>query len=117
MAIYASVHNPDGSQFTSGKLTAFLSPLNSGTQIGSGVRLVYVSSQSRWVGSTVVNSTNPAGVWLVNVNASAPYGKIVQGSSVAVVNSGLTQPPSQPLNLFYFVVVAGIVGAGLAGGR
>jgi flagellar protein FlaH len=116
MAIYASVHSPDGTQFTSGTLTAFLSPLDSATQIGSGVRLVYVSSQARWVGSTVVNSTNPAGVWLVNVNASDIYGNIGQGSSVAVVNSGLTQPPSQPLNLFYFIVVAGIVGAGLAGG-
>src|SRR5205807_9781046 len=54
MAIYASVRSPDGSQFTSGTLTAFLSALNSGTQIGSGVALVYVSSQARWVGSTVV---------------------------------------------------------------
>ena len=111
MAIYASVRSPDGSQFTSGTLTAFLSPLNSATQIGSGVTLVYVSS--RWVGSTVVNSTDPAGVWLVNVNASDSYGNIGQGSSVAVVNNSLAQPPSQPLNLFYFIVVAGIVGGGL----
>src|SRR5205823_14975889 len=55
MAIYASVRSPDGSQFSSGTLTAFLSPLNSATQIGSGVTLVYVSSQARWGGSTVVN--------------------------------------------------------------
>src|SRR5213593_4592867 len=113
MAIYASVRSPDGSQFSSGTLTAFLSPLNSGTQIGSGVTLVYVSSQARWVGSTVVNSTDPAGVWLVNVNASDAYGNIGQGSSVAVVNNALAQPPGQPLNLFYFIVVAGIVGGGL----
>jgi len=113
MAIYASVRSPDGSQFSSGTLTAFLSPLNSGTQIGSGVTLVYVSSQARWVGSTVVNSTDPAGVWLVNVNASDAYGNIGEGSSVAVVNNSLAQPPSQPLNLFYFMVVAGIVGGGL----
>src|SRR6266704_3023352 len=111
MAIYASVRSPDGSQFTFGTLTAFLSPLNSGTQIGSGVTLVYVSSQARWVGSTVVNSTDPAGVWLVNVNASDAYGNIGQGSSVAVVNNSLAQP-SQPLNLFYFLVVAGIIGSG-----
>src|SRR5437773_10353365 len=74
MAIYASVRGPDGSQFTSGTLTAFLSPLNSATQIGSGVTLVYVSSQARWVGSTVVNYSDPAGVCLVNVNATDAYG-------------------------------------------
>src|SRR6266702_4340219 len=111
MAIYASVRSPDGSQFSSGTLTAFLSPLNSGTQIGSGVTLVYVSSQARWVGSTVVNSTDPAGVWLVNVNASDTYRNTGQGTSVAVVNNSLA-PPSQPLNLFYFLVVAGIIGGG-----
>src|SRR5207247_11220822 len=105
--------SPDGSQFTSGTLTAFLSPLNSATQIGSGVTLVYVSSQARWVGSTVVNSTDPAGVWLVNVNASDAYGNLGQGSSVAVVSTALGKPPGQPLNLFYFIVVAGIVGVGL----
>ncbi len=114
MAIYASVRSPDGSQFTSGTLTAFLAPLNSATQIGSGVTLVYVPGQGKWVGSTVVNSTDPAGVWLVNVNASDTYGNIGQGSSVAVVNNALVQPPSQPLNLFYFIVVAGIVGGGLS---
>src|SRR5213078_5300920 len=110
---YASVLSPDGSQFTSGTVTAYLSPLNSAARIGSGVSLFYVPSQARWVGSTIVNSTDPAGVWLVNVNASDAYGNIGQGSSVAVVNNALAQPPGQPLNLFYFIVVAGIVGGGL----
>jgi len=61
MAIYASIVSPDGSQFTSGTVTAYLSPLNSAAQIGSGVSLFYVPSQARWVGSTVVNSMDPAG--------------------------------------------------------
>jgi len=111
MAIYASVVGPDGSQFTSGTVTAYLSPLNSVAQIGTGVSLFYVPSQARWVGSTVVNSTDPAGVWLVNVNASDTYRNTGQGTSVAVVNNSLA-PPSQPLNLFYFLVVAGIIGGG-----
>src|SRR5256885_11409402 len=110
MAVYASVLSPDGSQFTSGTVTAYLSPLNSAAQIGSGVSLFYVPSQARWVGSTIVNSTDPAGVWLVNVNASDTYRNTGQGTSVAVVNNSLA-PPSQPLNLFYFRVVAGTLRA------
>src|SRR5207237_805745 len=36
VAVYASVLSPDGSQFTSGTVTAYLSPLNSAARIGSG---------------------------------------------------------------------------------
>src|SRR5438034_10856681 len=116
MAIYSSIVSPDGSQFTSGTVTAYLSPLNSAAQIGTGVSLFYVPSQARWVGSTVVNSADPAGVWLVNVNASDTYRNTGQGTSVAVVNNSLA-PPSQPLNLFYFLVVAGIIRAGFTSAR
>ncbi|MBO0888410.1 hypothetical protein J2P12_04845, partial [Candidatus Bathyarchaeota archaeon] len=115
MAIYASVHSPDGSQFTSGTVYAVLTPLNSATRIGSEVSLYYVSSQARWVGSTVVNSTDPAGVWLISVNASDTYGNKGAGSGVAVVNGSIIQPASEPLSLFYFLLVAGVVGGGLAG--
>src|SRR5207245_3197995 len=111
IAIYDSVLRPNGSQFTSGTVTAYLSPLNSVAQIGTEVSLFYVPSQARWVGSTIVNSTDPAGVWLVNVNASDTYRNTGQGTSVAVVNNSLA-PPSQPLNLFYFLVLAGIIGGG-----
>lgn len=115
MALYASVTAPDGSQFTSGSVTAYLSPINSATRIGSGVPLVYVQSQAKWLGSTIINSTDPAGVWLVSVNASDTYQNSGQGSSVAVVNNSLAQPSNQSLNLFYFLIVAALVGSGLMG--
>ena len=115
MAIYALVVGPDGSQFTSGTVIASLSTLSSGTPIGSGIPLFYIPSQSKWVGSTVVNSTSPAGIWLVTINASDTYRNSGQGLGVVVVNNALAQPPSQPLNLFYFIIVAGILGSGLIG--
>jgi KaiC/GvpD/RAD55 family RecA-like ATPase len=116
MAIYAQVLGPDGSQFTSGTVIASLSTLNSGSPIGSRIPLFYIPSQSRWLGSTVINSTSPAGIWLVNVNASDTYRNSGQGSGVVVVNSALAQQPTtQPLNLFYFIIVAGIVASGLMG--
>jgi archaeal flagellar protein FlaH len=115
MAVYAIVLGPDGTPFTSGNVTAIFSPLNSATRIGSGIPLYYIASQAKWVGSTVINSTNPAGVWLVSVNASDTYKNTGQGSTVALVNNSLIQPSSQPLNLYYFLLVAGIVAAGLGG--
>jgi len=108
IVIGAEITNPDGSHYTSGNVTAYLSLSGSGAPLGSPISLSYVQTQDRWVGSTVVGQDGPTGVWLVHVKVSDVYGNTGDGSTFAAV----TVPPVQSIPLYYYIALAAVLGSG-----
>jgi hypothetical protein len=107
VVIYASVITPGGYNFTSGTVTA--TTYHASTKIGSPLPLFYDQSRGKWVGSYTVNSTNPAGIWQIQVNASDIYGNTGQGSTSTLISIPVTLPPPQQsstLNYLLLVVLA-----------
>jgi hypothetical protein len=102
VAIYASVVTPGGYNFTSGTVTA--TTYHASSQIGSTLPLFYDQSRGKWVGSYTINSTNPAGIWQIQVNASDSYGNMGQGSTSTLVS--IPAPPQQSSTFNYLLVVA-----------
>jgi len=110
VAIYASVVTPGGYNFTSGTVTA--TTYHASGQIGSPLPLFYDQSRGKWVGSYTINSTNPAGIWQIQVNASDSYGNMGQGSTSTLVSIPAAPQQSSTFN-YLLVVVMALVG-GLA---
>ncbi len=110
VVIYASVVTPGGYNFTSGTVTAITYHLSS--QIGSPLLLFYDQSRGKWVGSYIVNSTNPAGIWQIQVNASDIYGNMGQGSTSTLVTAAASPPQSSTFN--YLLIAALVLIAALA---
>ena len=108
IVIGAVITNPDGSHYTSGNVTAYLSLSGSGASLGNPISLSYVQTQDRWVGSTIVGQDGPTGVWLVHVKVSDVYGNTGDGSTFAAV----TVPPVQSIPLYYFIALAAVLGSG-----
>jgi hypothetical protein len=102
VAIYASVVTPGGYNFTSGTVTA--TTYHASSQIGSPLPLFYDQSRGKWVGSYTINSTNPAGIWQIQVNASDSYGNMGQGSTSTLVS--IPAAPQQSSTFNYLLVVA-----------
>lgn len=111
VVIYASVVTPGGYNFTSGTVTA--TTYHSSSQIGSPLSLFYDQSRGKWVGSYTVNSTNPAGIWQIKVNASDIYGNMGQGSTSTLVTLP-TVPPQQSSTFNYLLIAALVLIASLA---
>jgi len=107
VAIYASVVTPGGDNFTSGTVVA--TTYYSGRPIGSTLQLFYDQSRGRWEGSYTVNSTNPAGIWQIQVNATDAYGNAGQGSTSTLV-SILTSPQQSSTFNYLLVVVIALLG-------
>ena len=112
VVINTKVLTPAGANFTSGTVTAttHLSTL----QIGSPLRLSYDQTHGKWVGSYTVNSTNPAGLWFIQVNATDAYGNLGYGSTSTLVITPPSQPPPpQQTSTFSYlwVLVIGLVSA------
>jgi hypothetical protein len=110
VVIYASVVTPGGYNFTSG--TVIATTYHSSRQIGSPLSLFYDQSRGKWVGSYAVNSTNPAGIWQIEVNASDVYGNMGQGSTSTLVN--VPTAPQQNSTFNYLLVAAIVLLGGLA---
>ncbi len=107
IVINAIVVTPGGDNLTSGTVTA--TTLRSSVQIGSPLQLSYDQTHGKWVGSYTVNSTNPTGSWIIQVNATDAYGNSGYGSTSTLV----TLPPSQQppptgsaFNYLWIVVIA-----------
>jgi len=107
IVINAIVVIPGGDNLTSGTVTA--TTLRSSVQIGSPLQLSYDQTHGKWVGSYTVNSTNPTGSWIIQVNATDAYGNSGYGSTSTLV----TLPPSQQppptgsaFNYLWIVVIA-----------
>jgi hypothetical protein len=110
VVIYASVVTPGGYDFTSG--TVIATTYHASSQIVSPLPLFYDQSRGKWVGSYTVNSTNPAGIWQIQVNATDTYGNMGQGSTSTLVTMPVAPQQSSTLN--YLLVVAIALLGGLA---
>jgi hypothetical protein len=102
VVIYASVVTPGGDNFTIGTVTA--TTYRGGSQIGSPLPLFYDQSRGKWVGSYTVNSTNPSGIWQIQVNATDTYGNAGQGSTSTLVSVPIG-PPQQASTFNYLLVM------------
>lgn len=94
VGIYASVVTPAGDNFTSGQVEAIT--YLSTRQIVNPVTLSYDQSRGKWVGSYTVNSTDPSGIWIIQVNATDAFGNSGYGSTSTLVTVPPTQQPPPP---------------------
>jgi hypothetical protein len=113
LSISTSVIQPDGTRFSRGNVTGQFSV--SGTSVGSPIKLVYNQIQGKWTGSYPVQSSDPPGLWTLEVTALDSYGNNGQSSaSLSVTPPPPPQPPPQNLltNLWILALIAVIpVGA------
>ncbi len=112
IVINAIVVTPGGDNFTSGTVTA--TTLRSSVQIGSPLQLSYDQTHGKWVGSYTVNSTNPTGSWIIQVNATDAFGNSGYGSTSTLVTLPPSQqPPPSPtssaFNYLWIVVIALVI--------
>jgi hypothetical protein len=112
VVIYASVVTPGGYNFTTGTVVA--TTYRGSSLIGSPLSLFYDQSRGKWVGSYTVNSTNPAGAWQIQVNASDIYGNAGQGSTSTLISFPTTQPPQQSSTFNYLLIAVIAALAGVA---
>lgn len=111
LALSAIVTYPDGTILSQGSVTAVLSA--AARPLGNQASLLYDPNQGKWTGGYTVGGSDPAGVWVVQVSASDPYGNSGQNSVSALENILPTPTPEQnPLTSFWFLTVLGVVGAG-----
>ena len=114
VVINAIVVTPDGANFTSGTVTAITH--YSSLQVGGPLQLSYDQTHGKWVGSYTVNSTNPVGIWFIQVNATDAYGNAGYGSTSTLIVIPPTQPPPPaPLQTstfnYLWILVIGLVAA------
>ncbi len=109
LAISTTATQPDGTSFTGGDVTGQLSL--SGTSVGGPLRLLYDPSQAKWTGSYTVQSSDPSGLWTLQVTASDPYGNNGQGStSLSITPPPPPPPPPNPLTSFWFLALITTIG-------
>jgi hypothetical protein len=116
LAISSLVTQPDGTSFSKGNVTGQFSM--SGTSVGAPIRLVYNQTQVKWTGSYQVQSSDPAGLWVLQVTALDPYGNNGQASTSLSVTPPPAPPPPPPnslTNLWLLAVIAAIVAGALIG--
>ncbi len=112
LAISATVTGPDGTHFSQGNVTSQF--LASRISVGGTIRLLYDPLQGKWTGSYSVQSSDPLGVWVLQVTASDLYGNNGQGStSLAVIPPPPPIPPDNPLTSFWFLALVTVIGAGV----
>jgi len=104
VVISASVVTPAGDNFTGGTVT--VTTYHTARQIGSPLQLFYDQSRGSWVGSYMVNSTDPAGIWQIQVNATDIYGNMGQGSTSTLVTMPAGTQQSSTFNYLLVVVIA-----------
>jgi len=115
LTISTSVTQPDGTSFSRGNVTGQFSI--SGTSVGAPIRLVYNQTQGKWTGSYQFQSSDPAGLWMLQVTALDPYGNNGQGSTSLSVTPP-PAPPSQPpppqnqFTSLWFLGVIAVIGVG-----
>ncbi len=116
LTISTSVTQPDGTSFSRGNVTGQFSI--SGTSVGAPIRLVYNQTQGKWTGSYQVQSSDPAGLWMLQVTALDPYGNNGQASTSLSVTPPPTPPPppqNSLTSLWFLAVIAVIVAGALIG--
>jgi len=108
IVVNAIVVTPGGDNFTSG--TVIATAHHSSLEIGGPLQLSYDQTHGKWVGSYTVNSTNPVGSWLIQVNATDAYGNSGYGSTSTLVTLPPSQQPPSPtssaFNYLWIIVIA-----------
>jgi hypothetical protein len=115
LTISTSVTQPDGTSFSRGNVTGQFSI--SGTSVGAPIRLVYNQTQVKWTGSYQVQSSDPAGLWMLQVTALDPYGNDGQASTSLSVTPPPAPPPQPPppqnqFTSLWFLAVLAVIGVG-----
>jgi len=116
LTISTSVTQPDGTSFSRGNVTGQFSI--SGTSVGAPIRLVYNQTQGKWTGIYQVQSSDSAGLWMLQVTALDPYGNNGQASTSLSVTPPPPPPPPPPnslTSLWFLAVIAAIVAGALIG--
>jgi beta-lactamase regulating signal transducer with metallopeptidase domain len=72
------------------------------------LQLSYDQTHGKWVGSYTVNSTSPAGIWFIQVNATDAYGNSGYGSTSTLVT---IQPAQTSTFNYLWILVIGLVAA------
>lgn len=106
ITISATVITPGGTIFSQGNVTAQFSA--AGRSVGSLVRLLYDQSKGTWVGSYTIASSDPSGVWVLQVAAWDSFGNSGQGSTSTLIGTN-----QSPLTSFWFLSVLAAIGAGV----
>jgi hypothetical protein len=104
LAISATVTAPGGTSFSQGNVTAQFSA--GGRFVGRLITLLYDQGKGKWVGSYIIASSDPSGVWVLQVTASDSFGNSGQGSTSMLVSA-----VQSPLTSFWFLSVLGAIGA------
>jgi hypothetical protein len=115
LTISTSVIQPDGTSFSRGNVTGQFSI--SGTSVGAPIRLVYNQTQVKWTGSYQVQSSDPAGLWMLQVTALDSYGNDGQASTSLSVTPPPAPPPQPPppqnqFTSLWFLAVIAVIGVG-----
>lgn len=114
LAISTTIAARDGTSLNQGNVTGQFSL--SGTSVGSSTRLLYNQLQNKWTGNYSVLSSDPPGLWMLQVTASDSYGNSGQGStSLSVIAPPPLSPPptpQNPLTSFWFLAVITVIAAG-----
>ncbi len=116
LTISSSVTQPDGTSFSRGNVTGQFSM--SGTSVGAPIRLVYNQTQGKWTGTYQVQSSDPAGLWMLQITALDPYGNNGQASTSLSVTPPPTPPPppqNSLTSLWFLAVIAVIAASALIG--
>jgi hypothetical protein len=93
----------------------------SGTSGGGPIRLLYDQTQGKWTGSYRVQTSDPLGVWTLQVTALDPYGNSGQSSTSLFVippPAPAPQPPppqNQFTSLWIIAVITAIAASALIG--
>lgn len=107
--IYAVVVTPGGANYTQGTVTATITI--AGRRLAGPISLVYDPSRGEWSGSYNINSTDPAGTWLITVNAYDAYGNAGLTAASYTVNTANSQQSTYPTWLLWLLVLV-LVGLG-----
>jgi hypothetical protein len=115
LTISTSVTQPDGTSFSRGNVTGQFSI--SGTSVGAPIRLVYNQTQGKWTGTYQVQSSDPAGLWMLQVIALDSYGNDGQASTSLSVTPPPAPPPQPPppqnqFTSLWFLAVLAMIGVG-----
>ena len=111
LAISTTVTQPDGTSFTRGDVTGQF--YLSGMSVGTSIRLLYNQTQGKWMGSYQVQSSDPAGLWTLQVTALDSYGNDGQGSTSLSVTPPPAPPPQQnQFTSLWFLAVIAVIGVG-----
>jgi hypothetical protein len=116
LTVSTAVTEPDGTSFTRGNVTGQFSV--AGTSVGGSLRLLYNLTQGKWAGSFTVQSSDPSGLWMLQVTAVDSYGNSGQGATSLVVTPPPPPPtsPQNALSSFWLLAVLAVITAAALGG-